>query len=408
MSDSLRPQIIPLDKYEFPDAPAIDRVQGWYDVIRQKVLQARSEHAVTDDHLSRTELSTLREFVDEPVCRPLLDSLNDKYVGAKRSESFLELLIVPPCDSNAIVADWARHNGHQILKPPARDALCANLSPALPSLEGEGLLVIPQLEHWFMRHRRGLRHVSALLKRIRQCDRPVLVSCNSWCWRYLVHVVDADLILPQPVTFEAFDAQRLRDWIHELSSRDDTDTVRFLDVRDGKDIMHGDDINERFIELANLSLGIPWVAWQLWRRSLRTADERNAGEADEKVDEKAGEKVGEKVGEEDHNDESISGEKTQETSGAMTLWITNNQSPLIPPGHEPEAHRLLHALLIHDSLSVEELADVLPNVGESNITSALIRAGFIELIDDQLRVRAAAYPAVRSGLSGAGISMGAI
>ena len=108
------------------------------------------------------------------------------------------------------------------------------------------------------------------------------------------------------------------------------------------------------------------------------------------------------------NDESLSGEKTQETSGAMTLWSTNNQSPLIPPGHEPEAHRLLHALLIHDSLSVEELADVLPNVGESNITSALIRAGFIELIDGQLRVRAVAYPAVRSGLSGAGISMGAI
>ena len=197
---------------------------------------------------------------------------------------FWNCLIIPPCDSTGLVADWARQNEHQILEPPTRDNLCAQLSPELPTLEGEGLLVIPRLEHWFMRHRRGLRHVSALLKRIRQCDRPVLVSCNSWCWRYLVHVVDADLILPEPVTFEAFDAHRLRGWIHELSSRDDTEDVRFLDVRDGQDIMHGDDISERFTELANLSLGIPWVAWQLWRRSLRTADERDAEEAGEDVE----------------------------------------------------------------------------------------------------------------------------
>ena len=403
MSDSLRPQIIPLDEYEFPDAPAINRVQAWYDAIRHKVMQARSEHAVTDDRLSRTELSTLREFIDEPVCRPLLDSLNDKCEGANWSESFLELLIIPPCDSTGIVADWARQNRHQVLEPPTRDALCAHLSPELPTLEGEGLLVIPRLEYWFMRHRRGLRHVSALLKRIRQCDRPVLVSCNSWCWRYLVHVVDADLILPAPVTFEAFDAQRLRDWINELSSHNDTDAVRILDVRDGRDIMNGDEISERFTKLADLSLGIPWVAWQLWRRSLRTADERDAEEAQVEEAQEV-----EEIDAGEENDESQTAGKTQATSGAKTLWITSNPSPLIPPGHEPEAHRLLHALLIHDSLSVEELAEVLPNVGESNITPALMRAGFIEMFNDQLRVRAAAYPAVRSGLSGAGIPTGAI
>ena len=355
--------------------------------------------AVTDDQLSRTDLSTLREFIDEPVCRPLLDSLNNKCEGANRTDSFLELLIIPPCDSTGLIADWAKQNGHQVLMPPARDALCAHLSPELATLDGEGLLVIPRLEHWFMRHRRGLRHVSALLTKIRQCDRPVLVSCNSWCWRYLVHVVDADLILPEPVTFEAFDAQRLRDWIHQLSSGDDNDAVRFLDVRDGHNITQGDNISERLIELADLSLGIPWVAWQLWRRSLRTADERDAEEV--KDAEEAGE-----AGEED--DKRRSAGKTQAKSDAKTLWVTSNPSPLIPPGHEPESHRLLHALLIHDSLSVEELTDVLPNLGESKIVPALMRAGFIEMLNDQLRVRAAAYPAVRSALSGAGISKGAI
>ena len=276
MSDPLHPRIIPLENYEFPDAPAIDRVGAWFDTMRQKITQARSELAVTDDHLSRTDLCTLREFVAEPVCRPLLDSLTDRCRSANLSDSSLEILIIPPCDNAGILADWARQHKHQVLEPPSRDALCAHHSPELPTLEGEGLLVVPRLEHWFMRHRRGLRHVSALLTKIRQCDRPILVSCNSWCWRYLSHVVDADLILPEPVTFEAFDANRLRDWLHELSSRDGTDNVRFLDVRDGSDVMEGDDASERFTELADLSLGIPWVAWQLWRRALRTADERDA------------------------------------------------------------------------------------------------------------------------------------
>jgi len=316
--------------------------------------------------------------------------LNDKCKNP--DESFLELLIIPPCDSAGIIESWAQESGHQVLEPPSRDVLSSQLAPELPQLDGHGLLVIPRLEYWFIRHHRGLRHVSSLLKMIRQCDRPVLVSCNSWCWRYLAHVVDTDLVLPEPIAFEAFNARRLRDWLNELSSSDGTDKVRFLDVNDGHDIMAGDDVSVRFEELADLSLGIPWVAWQLWRRSLRTADER---EAEEAVDS-------------EESGKPKATEKKQTNSDIKTLWVTNNPSPLIPLGHEPESLRLLHALLIHDSLSVEELADVLPNIGESQITSALIRAGFIEVFDDQLRVRASAYPAVRSGLSAAGIPTGAI
>ena len=394
MSDPYHHRIITLDDYTFPDAPAISQAEAWVDVIRQKILQARSKLAVTEDHLSRTDLSTLREFIAEPVCRPLLDSLNNRYGNAGQSKSFLELLIIPPCDSAGIIANWARQHNYDVLEPPSREALCAKLSPELPTLDGEGLLVIPQLEYWFMRHFRGLRHVRELLKSIRQCNRPVLVSCNSWCWRFLSHVVDADLILPDPVTFEAFDAHRLRDWLHELSTRDGTDAVRFLDVRNSRDIMEDEDgdISERFTDLADLSLGIPWVAWQIWRRCLRTVDEREAEEADDN----------------EGDSESPSTEKPATRSDIKTLWITSNPSPLIPLGHESESHRLLHALLIHDSLSVEELADVLPSVGESYITPALIRAGFVEVSDDQLRVRASAYPAVRSGLSGASIPQGAI
>jgi len=235
MSNSPRSSIIPLEDYSFPDAPTVNRAAAWYELVRQKFLQSRNKRTVTDDHLSRTELSTLKELIAEPECRPLLSSLNDKCRNP--DESFLELLIVPPCDSAGIIECWARESGHQVLEPPSRDVLCSQLAPELPQLEGDGLLVIPRLEHWFIRHHRGLRHVSSLLKMIRQCDRPVLVSCNSWCWRYLAHVVDTDLVLPEPIAFEAFNAHRLRDWLHELSSSDGTDNVRFLDVNDGHDIM---------------------------------------------------------------------------------------------------------------------------------------------------------------------------
>ena len=63
---------------------------------------------------------------------------------------------------------------------------------------------------------------------------------------------------------------------------------------------------------------------------------------------------------------------------------------------------MLHALLIHGGLTAEELREVVPVVGESNVAYALRNAGLIENDDGCLRILPAAYPSIRDGLVTAG------
>ena len=63
---------------------------------------------------------------------------------------------------------------------------------------------------------------------------------------------------------------------------------------------------------------------------------------------------------------------------------------------------MLHALLIHGTLSAEEIDRVVPLDGRGAILASLLHAGFVNRGPDGYRIRTAAYPSVRSGLTAAG------
>lgn len=70
------------------------------------------------------------------------------------------------------------------------------------------------------------------------------------------------------------------------------------------------------------------------------------------------------------------------------------------PGKNEQA-----ALLIHSSFSAAQLRLVLPLVGELNIVSILVKAGFVARDRDRFGYRPAAYSAIRSGLASAGLPL---
>ena len=73
------------------------------------------------------------------------------------------------------------------------------------------------------------------------------------------------------------------------------------------------------------------------------------------------------------------------------------------PARDPQAALLvLHALLIHEHLTPDELRQVLPTVNQPGIVDTLAASGFIEREGDGVRCRPAAYPAIRGGLAAAG------
>lgn len=341
--------------------------------------------AVAKDKLHRITRSALDNVVAPPSCGPLVRELEATITTRISSPDPLTrstLVVLPPCDRSCVIRSWADQNGHQILEPPTRSELIVGIDEPLPALDGDGVLVIPRLECWFLRHHGGLNRLRQLLTALDRLDRPCLIGCNSWAWRYLVAAVDADLVLPSGITFQAFDAERLHHWFSEMVGEDGLKALRFRLSDSGKDVMavdgNGKIENDYFQTLAATSLGIPWVAWHLWRRSLRAENGDLQTNSDDAIDQQLDE---------------------------QTLWIAALEEFKLPGSSRESALLVLQSLLIHGELSETELAITLPMQGIAAVLPALRTAGFIDRDGDIYRCHPAAYPSIRSGLSAAGLAV---
>lgn len=387
-SPAEEPSFVPLGSYKWPVLPTQETVRRLIDRFTHKVgsrFRKEEEPAVAKDKLHRITRSVLDNVVAPPSCGPLVREL-EQTVAARISspDPFTRsmLVVLPPCDRSCVIGRWAEENGHQVLDPPARSDLFGTASDHLPDLNGEGVLVVPRLERWFLRHHDGLGRVRQLLVELDRIDRPCLIGCNSWAWRYLVAAIDADLILPTGMTFQAFDAERLHYWFSEMGGEDGMQSLRFRLSEGGKDVMavdeHGKLDNDYFQTLAATSLGIPWVAWHLWRRSLRAENGDLQTSSDDAIDQQLDE---------------------------QTLWIAALDEFRLPGSSRQSALLVLQSLLIHGELSESELAMTLPTQGIAAVLSALRTAGFIERDGDVYQCHPAAYPSIRSGLSAGGFQV---
>ena len=340
---------------------------------------------IADDRLQKATLDILDDVVAPPACGPLLAELQATlapWIAQSSPFETVKFVVLPPCDESGLVEAWALEHGHAVLKAPTREHILATgKDGAPPDLSGDGLLVIPQLERWFLRHCNGLAAIRSLLAEVDASDRRCVIGCNSWAWQFLRKSVGAHLILPRPLTYEPFDGKRLHDWISRLAANEKSRRITFRLPQSGADVLAVDDDGERvgdyFDTLAAQSRGIPWVAWHLWRRSLRSDGEEGS----------------------EHGDD------VERDADEQTLWVAALDEFTLPSPGEEVPLLVLQALLLHGSLSVEELRSVLPIVGESPIVSALVSAGLVERNDGRIGCRPAAYPSVRRGLSAAGFSM---
>ncbi|WP_138933144.1 hypothetical protein [Roseovarius arcticus] len=373
---------LPLGQYAWPSLPADDRVRLIFERLKSEILWSgkSDKPVVADDMLKDATVNRLDAIAAPPACGPLLDELGatlSAWLSSSGLADRIQLIVLPPCDENKIIEAWAGRHDLECLIPPARKDLRPLSEPQLPDVDGNGVLVIPRLEDWFIRHRNGLGTVRALMEALSASDRRFVVGCNSWAWAYLTVAINAQMQLPNGCTFQAFDSQRLFDWFSKLSADPASGISKFRKPDSGMDVFaldeNGAPKSDFFQKLAAHSLGIPWVAWNLWRRSLRT----NREDVDDKVA--------------DDDDE--------------TLWIAALDDFSLPAEHRQEALLVLQSLLVHGRLSAESLRLTVPFVGRSNVVQALIHGGFVKLEAELLTCVAAAYPAIRRELLDAGFSM---
>ncbi len=380
-------ELIPLADYVAPTMPTEHAVRRVLTKLKKRLSRSNEESVLQQDGLERASLKGL-----DAVCLLpggfLRDALNKDlatWLTIAAPGAWIKLLIVPSCDPPGLVEDWARAAGHQVLERPQRDELVREDAVA-PELDGSGLLVIPHLEYWFIRQRHGLHMIRALLARLATLERHCLICCNVWAWRFLVKSVGADLLLPRPQTLAAIDAAALRAWFASTAVDDDGKRITFRLAKSGDDVLAIDDNgalrNGHLQQVAARSGGISWVAAHLWRGSLNV---RRC--PDDELPERA---------------------RRASKGDERTLWIADVDDSRLPPGHEDRSLLALQALLIHESLTDEELGAVLPATGEPDVVPALVAAGFVEREGRLFRVRAIAYPAVRQALRSAGFPLGGV
>ena len=449
-----------LEDYAPPDAPTLDVLQRLRERLGRTFARGR-EPAVRDDRLSRAARATVEDYVAVPDCSVVTAELGaavDEWLVDETPNARILLVVMPPCETRGLVERLARERGFECLEEPGRDAITAPGGvPEAPFDAGsDRVLAVPRLERWFVRHRHGLGLARSLLGALADTDRRCLVAVNSWGWRFVAAAARADLVLPAPVTVNPFGAARLREWLVELAEADGTADVTVRSMDDDEDVLATDGAgaptSEFLAELASRAHGIPWVAWQLWRRGLRTLpvedddaearagaerelEARDAGAdgggGSDGVDGGAGcgssasnvsegeraERVDPAGNDATPPSPSAVAEDPRTESGRFegapkarhgaegddhTLWIVHEAPLALPAGHEHDACLVLQSLLIHAFLEPAELQGTVPIVGQSGIVRALERAGFIERGEGGFRCRPAAYPSIRTALDDAG------
>lgn len=392
--------LVPLADYTAPDEPTVDMLQRLWQRASRIIPTDAARRAAGKESLQRASPDRVADLTDQPDYTCLFDELDRVSTAwlAEDIDARLPLVIVTsPCDPDQCLESWARARGHAVVSPPGRSTLSILDNESVSELvaqgrEGsmDGLRVIPRLEDWFLRLRGGIEPVRALLIALSlRAHGPCLIGCNSWAWRYLERVAGADVLLPAPMTFRPFDADRLADWFAEMATKDAPQNTTFRESSSGHDVFAKNEegaLQSDFLQyLAARSRGVPWIAWALWRRSLRTRRDSDGESAERR-------------------DTANSNSSRIADDDKATIWLVKPEEHVLPDAHERRSRLILHALLLHGSLTAEELTSVLPLSDDTVLVPALVSAGLVELSSGQYRCAVTAYASVFESLATAGFS----
>ncbi|GHA89629.1 hypothetical protein GCM10009069_10980 [Algimonas arctica] len=370
----------PLGKFEWPSTTVNRGVDLALSQLLKSLRRSNKDAGIDPNLLSPAPRDLLDRICEPPAHFPLLaemDATLSAWTADESASDRVQTIILPPCDREDLLGQWAKTHTLQTF---GTDRKMAELD-ALDDPHATPL-VIPKLERRFLRTRSGLHDIRQLLDRLSVMERRIIIGCNSWAWQFLRKSCEIDLIFDAPMTFQAFDKNRLRVWLGTLAlDPADGANLCFRSASSGQDVFsNGEgeaDVSEFISDLAKASIGVPWVAWHLWKDSLHVA---NAIEADEMSVEPI----------------------ISEADPRETIWVTDIRPPSVPSRSDQNALLVLHALLIHGGLTGDQIVQTVPLVTYTHVLASLVRSGLIDKVDGLYRCRPAAYPVIRDGLNNSG------
>lgn len=388
-------RFVRLENFRLPPEPTREKMRrgllGIWDRLKRR--RAAVESSDIDLDLVAVPGNVLAQAASEPDWQAGVPALHEALQDWWQDRAGrLQILIGPPYSGTAeIAAQWALARQCPVLPEPQLDQIKSGCLTCLEQIDQspDRVWVIPRLERFYLRHSQGFTMLRALLENITASPARFLLTCDSWAWAYLSKALHINGLFPQPLILEAFNQKEMELWFRALATQTTGAAFVFRQADNGKLVLppsaddttaNGEkqDITDFLPRLAAFSRGNPGVAHSIWRYSLRLAEKK---EIQEKAQEAAA------------ND-----------ALHQTIWVEPWSQLNLPSlaGFNSRDRDLfvLHTLLLHDGLSGQVLAQILPfpEPQLKNMLQMLQVAGIVVNGPDNWRVGARAYPAVREFL----------
>jgi hypothetical protein len=407
-------RFIRLEQYNRPSETSRETVRkGIFGLLHRLGWGSKVEESV----FAEKELSQVsQELVDKAAPDPdwsaslaAMTAVLDIWLDAEVPGSSNQIFVGPPYHGTSeILTAWAQARKWRLIAAPSPETILTGGQDWLTQLEEDNEpLVLPHLEHCYLRHYDGLTLIRRLLDHVISQSRRLLVGCDSWAWAYLSKALKVDTIFPTPFILEAFDQYRLKIWFQQLAAESGESTFVFRRLDSGKYILppatgdeaFGDrsqdfntETNGFLKNVAAYSRGIPGIALAVWRRSLGFV---NMTEDD---------------GEESAKEVPAAGDGNSAYPILVKPW-----SQLNLPGFSFQRASfgllmVLHTLLLHGGLWIRVLPELLP-LSPMEIYEYLYlleASGLVQSDQGFWRVTPAGYPPVRQALQSEGYLTDAI
>lgn len=376
--------LVPLNEYQPPGLPAEEKVGSFVARVKAMFIARTGQNVIATERLETPSLKRLDDAAEPPACAPLLDDLDramKQWLSQPAAPGTLLAVVTPPSERGDVVGTWASGAGLQTLRAPHARTGELDLA-AIASLDGDAPLVVPKLERWFLRTPEGLKRMRQLLALLSE-RRQVLIGCNSFAWAYLAKAIRIDLVAPGPFTFRPFDGAMMEQWLVGLAKSELDGGAAFRIADSGTYLLRegAEEETRHFFEtLAGRSLGMPGIAWHMWRDMLRLDD----------TNEKSG------------------GSQGEHSAKREIFWIAAMDELVLPGDYPRELLFALHALCLHGALTPKQLIAAVPDNSGVAMIPALRGSKLIGFANGELAIRPEAYPAVRAGLLSSGFPVGAI
>lgn len=394
-------QFIPMNQYIKPPKPLEETVRQGIKGILQKLWPTKesTDLPLNQKKLTVIPLTKLDRIVPSPDWNGAVNALNlalDEWVKSGASKGNIAVVLCHPFgDTQEILTIWGKDRSWLILDPPPRTEI---LNDDLNWIEHyiksrDAPFVLPNLEHCYLRHVKGLKLIRELFDWLWSNSCQCVMGIDSWAWTYLKHTMKINTYARTILVLKALDYERLNIWFKSLFKQSTRRDLFFRETTTGKYVLSSEvpiedakkspRYDNNFLKnLAGYSSGIPFVSWEIWRTSLRT----------------------------DPDEELLMKEDELEMdprNKRRTVWVLpweKVELPIIPESVKRNESHVLHALLLHNGLSIELLSQILP-ISLEEVTQSLNklkRLGLIENRGDGWIVSAIAYPRIREFLNSEG------